>query len=212
MARPPSWLPRLHLIQRAVAQSVRSHYTRRDLEGLFQLQTSAASALMDLVPTIGLGSAQLVEREAMVEFLDRVQAAEDVPALMAELRAHKPPPSRRKVRFLVQKDAEPPTASSLPIGLTLERGRAEVCFNTLEQFAATLMQIAQWIDADPEGFARKYEPIPEPGTPSLAAEEARFIAAEVERLRRETLQQTVAVERTESDLSDLFAATELPAP
>ncbi len=191
MARPPSWLPRLPQLHRTVRQSVRSHYTRRDLEGLFQLQTSAAGALMDLVPTTGLGSAQLVEREALMEFLRKVQAAEDVPALMAELRTHKPTPSRRKIRFLIQKDAEPPTPAALPAGLTLERGRAEIHFKTLEEFAATLMRIAQWLHTDPDGFAGEYEPLSEPGAPSPEAEEARFIATEIERLRQQAPKQSV---------------------
>jgi len=37
-ARPICWLPRLHLIRRAVTNSVRSHYDRHDLEQLFELQ------------------------------------------------------------------------------------------------------------------------------------------------------------------------------
>jgi hypothetical protein len=37
MPRPLSWLPRLHEIDRSVANSVRSHYDRRDIERLFEL-------------------------------------------------------------------------------------------------------------------------------------------------------------------------------
>ncbi len=185
MARPPSWLPRLPQLHRAVRQSVRSHYTRRDLEGLFQLQTSAAGALMDLVPTTGLGSAQLVEREALMEFLRKVQAAENVPALMAELRTHKPAASRRKIRFLVQKDAGPLTPAALPAGLTLERGRAEIRFRTLEEFASTLMQIAQWLHTDPDGFVGEYEPIAEGAEVANRSGEVESLFAELERLEAE---------------------------
>ena len=193
MARPISWLPRLHEIRRSIAGSVRSHYTRRDLEHLFQLQTSAASALLDLLPTTGLGSAQLVEREALLAFLDRVQETEDVPALLRNLRENRPPASRRKIRFLVQRDAEPPSLDALPAGLTVERGRIEVQFQTLEGLATVIMQVAQWLDADPEGFAEAYEP--KPDKPEITGEVGELAAlfAELERLeaaRSDRLQST----------------------
>ena len=44
MPRPLSWLPRLHVIRRTVANSVRSHYDRRELETLFELQPDRPGA------------------------------------------------------------------------------------------------------------------------------------------------------------------------
>jgi len=44
MPRPLSWLPRLHVIRRTVANSVRSHYDRRELETLFELQPDRPEA------------------------------------------------------------------------------------------------------------------------------------------------------------------------
>ncbi len=114
-----------------------------------------------------------------------MQAAEDVPALMAELRINKSAVSRRKIRFLIQKDAEPPSPASLPVGLILERGRAEIQFRTLEQFAATLMQIAQWLDADPDGFAQEYEPTTERAITASPGGEAENLLADLKRLEAE---------------------------
>jgi hypothetical protein len=45
MPRPISWLTRLHEIRRAVASSVRSHYERKEIEALFQVQPRAAVTL-----------------------------------------------------------------------------------------------------------------------------------------------------------------------
>ena len=193
MARPVSWLPRLHEIRRSVASSVRSHYTRRDLEHLFQLQTSAASALLDLLPATGLGTSQLVERDALEEFLDRVQKATDVAALLRELREKRQPSSRRKIRYLVQRDVELPSPDALPTGLTLERGRMEVKFQSLEELAGMMMQIAQWLDSDPERFAQDYEPKAEEPVLTDLVENLSAMFAELERmeaLRSTTLART----------------------
>ena len=64
MPRPISWLPRLHEIRRAVDGSVRSHYDRRDLERLFEVQPRSAQKLIELFPALTVGTSRLVEREA----------------------------------------------------------------------------------------------------------------------------------------------------
>lgn len=73
MPRPFSWLPRLHEITRWFANSVRSHYDRRNLEQLFELQPSAAQKLLELLPVVPVGTSHLVEREVLAGFLDRCE-------------------------------------------------------------------------------------------------------------------------------------------
>ena len=53
MPRTFSWLDRLHLIARAVANSARSHYDRRDLERLFEVRAAAP-----IRPAVDGGAAQ----------------------------------------------------------------------------------------------------------------------------------------------------------
>jgi hypothetical protein len=77
MPRPVSWLPRLHLIARSVANSVRSHYDRRDLEALFELQPRGTQKLLEMLPTVQIGNSRLVDRKVLAGFLDRVREAED---------------------------------------------------------------------------------------------------------------------------------------
>jgi len=48
--RPITWLPRLQEIRRSVANSIRLHYDRRDIEALFELQTRAAQNLLIRFP------------------------------------------------------------------------------------------------------------------------------------------------------------------
>ena len=166
MPRPISWLPRLHLIRQSVENSVRSHYTRRELEQLFELQPRAAQKLLELLPTVPVGSAHLVEREALLAFLEGVQDAEDVPGYMERLRTKPAPPVRRKLRSLVRADLPPVDLTSLPLNLTLEPGRLEVRFGTLEELAEAMLTVARLLEGDGERFAKLYEPraeVPEAG-------------------------------------------------
>jgi hypothetical protein len=55
MPRPVSWLTRLREIRRAVASSVRSHYERKEIEALFQVQPRAAQLLLEMREKVGVG-------------------------------------------------------------------------------------------------------------------------------------------------------------
>jgi len=158
MPRPVSWLPRLHEIRRSVANSVRSHYGRGDLEQLFELQPRAAQKLFEMLPTVKIGTSLLVEREALGIFLDRVREAEDVGALFEQVRAEKAGVSRKKVRALVPRDTEPATLSSLPESIALSRGRLEVSFATVEQLAEAMFALAKVLETEVDAFAEAYEP------------------------------------------------------
>ncbi len=162
MPRPLSWLPRLHEIRRTVANSVRSHYGRRDLEGLFTLQPRAAQKLLELLPTTAVGTSRLVEREALAGFLERVAEAEDIQAVFEAAREEKTQGSRRRLRTLVQANDQPVSLASPPESLTLQRGRLEVQFNTLEELAEAMYFLARALAEETEAFAQAYEPVPEP--------------------------------------------------
>jgi hypothetical protein len=155
--RPISWLPRLHLIARAVANSVRSHYDRHDLEHLFELQPRAAQKLLELLPSVRIGNSRLVEREVLAGFLDRVRDAEDTGKLLEEIRAEKAQVSRRKPRSLVRRDLDPIGIGSLPSSITLAPGRLEVRFQTVEQLAEAMYALARVLDSECEEFARRFE-------------------------------------------------------
>ena len=121
-------MPRLHLIRRTIANSVRSHYDRRELETLFELQPRAAQKLSEMLPSVRVGTSRLIEREALVSFLDRVQDADDVALLFDQIRAEKTLASRRKIRSLVRRDLEPVSLTSLPDAIQLCRGQITIRF------------------------------------------------------------------------------------
>ena len=147
MARPISWLPRLHLIARSVANSIRSHYDRHDLESLFELQPRAAQKLLEMLPTLKIGNARLVEREALAGFLDRVRDADDVPKLLDDVRAKVVRVSQRKPRHLVRRDFDPIGIGSLPSSIVLEPGRMEVTFKTVEELAEAMYALARVLES-----------------------------------------------------------------
>jgi hypothetical protein len=181
--RPLSWLPRLPQIRRSVDASVRSHWSRNDLERLFELQPRAAQKLLELLPTVQIGTSRLVEREALVGFLEGITGAEDTSAYLEAARRERAAVSRRKLRHLVPRDVEPVRLASLPETVQLKPGHLEVSFTTIEELAQSLYALAQVIEDDGDALARDFELLP----PSLSlpeAEEIEVMFTELEQLER----------------------------
>ena len=184
MARPPSWLPRLHELRRAVANSVRSHYDRKDLERLFELQPRGAGKLLELLPTVPVGTAHLVDREVLLGFLERVHEADDVHALFDQLRLEKGATTRRKIRSLVRRDLEPVGLTSLPESIGLSRGRLEVSFRSLEELAQAMLTLARILENEGDAFAELYEPEKPPAVDN-DVEELRQMFRRLEKMEAE---------------------------
>jgi len=179
MPRPVSWLPRLHVIRRTVSNSVRSHYDRHELETHFELQPRAAQKLIELLPSVPIGTSRLVERSDLLGFLDRVREADDTAALFEAMRQEKARASGRKVRSLVRRDLDPVGLSSLPDSMVLSRGRLEVNFQTVEQLAECLLLLARVLESEGDGFAEAYE-VREETAVDQGADEVRRMFAELE--------------------------------
>lgn len=176
MSRPISWLPRLHQISQAVAHSVRSHYDRRDLETLFQLQPRSAQKLIEVLDSVQVGTSRLVDREELAAFLDRVRDTEDMTGLLEQLRKEKAQVSRRKVRSLVRRDLDPVSLSSLPPSIRLTRGRLELNFQTVEELGEAMLLLARILETDGEEFARSFEPVMPTQEPAESGEMTRLFA------------------------------------
>ena len=158
MARPVSWLPRLHIITKTVLNSVRSHYDRGDLERLFELQPRAAQKMLEMLPIVQVGTSRLIDREVLLRFLERVREADDVPALYAQILTEKVQVSQRKPRSLVRSDLPPVSLDSLPSSIVLSRGRMEVNFTTVVELAEAMFALARILDAEGDEFCRAFEP------------------------------------------------------
>ena len=154
MPRPISWLPRLHEITRTVTSSVRSHYDRRDIEKLFELQPRAAQELLKLLPSVQVGTSRLLDREVLADFLGRVRDTEDAASLLDTLREEKATISKRRPRSLVRRDLDPVSITSLPDSMTVSQGRLEVTFETVEQLVECMLMLARVLEGEGEKRAR----------------------------------------------------------
>jgi hypothetical protein len=137
--------------------SARSHYDRRDLERLFELQPRSAQILMSALPTVPVGRAFLVEREALTSFLKQLNEAEDAAQEFARLREGKGTTVRRKLRSLVLKEVDT-TIATLPSSLQLAPGELRVTFQTVEELAEAMMHLAAVLKYQLEEFMNLYEP------------------------------------------------------
>ena len=180
MPRPISWLPRLHHIQQQVRDSVRSHYERKDLETLFELQPRAAQLLLELLPTLAIGRSRLVEREALEAFLAAIHAAEDPSSVIESLRSQKPAKSRKRPHTLIQRDLSPVTLDALPANLSLRRGHLEIDFNTVEELAETLYTLARAIETDGDELARQFGSETPPSDPD--PDEMSILLSELDKM------------------------------
>ena len=139
---------------------MRSHYGRRDLQGLFELQPRAAQKLLELLPTVAVGTSRLVEREVLADFLSRVHEADDVSNIFEAYRQERTQNSRRRLRSLVPHDETPVSIDCLPRSLTLSRGRLQVDFATVEELAAAMYWLARVLQAEGEQFGQRFEALP----------------------------------------------------
>jgi hypothetical protein len=157
MPRTISWLDRIIPISRTVKDSARSHYDRKDIERLFELQPRAAQQLMAALPSVPVGRARLVEREALSDFLSRLNDAKNPGETFARMRAEGGKTVRRKLRDFSLQDY-PASADSPPRMMTIKRGELKVKFRTIEELAEAMLYLATVFSHDLEGFARLYEP------------------------------------------------------
>lgn len=158
MPRPVSWLPRLSEIRHSVKNSVRSHYERKDIERLFQLQPRAAQALIQgISPSAKIGRSFLLARDALEAFLEQIHQGAD-PAFLLKPRSE--PVPRRRLRELLQVDCVPATLTTAPANISFQPGQLAVAFSSMEELAGSLLALAQILD-DERQFAeveKRYVP------------------------------------------------------
>lgn len=177
MARPVSWLARLDPIARSVANSVRSHYDRQDLEALFDLKRRAIFDLLACLPTTAVGRSVLVERAALETFLARLRAADDPAAELTRLRSEKPATPRRALRAFRRTEVAA-SLDELPSTITLSPGELHVRFQTMEELGFALTALAEVLQEDLDAFALRYEPPQEPTPEELEQQQIEREEAE----------------------------------
>lgn len=158
MARPISWLPRLSDIRRSVSNSVRTHYDRPALELLFQMQPRAAGKLMAILPQVeALGRSRLVEKDALLRFLEKVGGADNASTAYTRQRAEKGNVSRKKPRLLVRRElVDGGSLAALPKTVELSRGHLLVTFENRLEMLESLAMVLGAVENNFEEFEERY--------------------------------------------------------
>ncbi|MBB5061457.1 hypothetical protein HDF16_006193 [Granulicella aggregans] len=99
----------------------------------------------------------LVDKDALLNFLQGAQDADDVTAYFERVRLAKATVSKRKIRSLIREDRDPLYISSLPDSLRLAPGRLEVTFATVDELAESMYALARILDSDLDNFANAFE-------------------------------------------------------
>lgn len=191
MPRPITWLARLPEIRRSVKHSARSHYERKDIERLFELQPRAAQALIQgIAPSAKVGRSFLVARGDLEVFLDRIDEGAN-PASLLSPRSE--PVPRRRLRELVQVDRAPATLDEAPGNISFQPGELTISFRSMQELAGALLALAEILDNTEQfaAFEDRYVPRPTPldqGTDDRAAVKEMF--AELEVVERECREKT----------------------
>jgi hypothetical protein len=153
-------MERIDGIIHAVESSARSHYDRKDLTALFQLQRRAMFNLIQAIPKIQVGSSVLIDRTALLAFLERVRSADKPSAALVEARRERPARDRHKLRTYRRAEVAS-VVDELPAAITLGRGELNIKFGTLEELAYSLSALAEVLQHDLERFTGLYEPLQE---------------------------------------------------
>jgi hypothetical protein len=180
--RPPTWLPRLAEIRRSVKNSVRSHYERKDIERLFELQPRAAQALVQgISPSAKVGRSFLVARADLEAFLDRINDRIHEGAHPASLLSPRSslgrsePVPRRRLRELVQVDRVPATLDTAPGNISFQPGELAIGFRSMQELAGALLALAEILDNREQFALFEDRYVPRPSEANHSAEDGAAV-------------------------------------
>jgi hypothetical protein len=185
MSRQTSWLTRLPEIRRSVAESVRSHYERRDIERLFRVRPRSAQQLMKAISVAAkVGRSGLVERQAIENYLAQVAESDDPEKLIQSHRRTVPTIPRKRLHHFIQHDEISATLDTLPPNVKLDPGLLQITFTNIAELAQGLYRLAQAMDADVEDFRKRFGPAQPVIDEDPVEAEIRAAFAELEELER----------------------------
>ena len=173
MPRPITWLPRLPEIRRSVKNSARSHYERKDIERLFELQPRAAQALVQgISPSAKVGRSFLLARADLEAFLDRIHEGAHPASLLS---ARSEPVPRRRLRELVQVDRVPATLDEAPGNISFQPGELAIGFRSMQELAGALLALAEILDNAEQFAAFEDRYVPHPTAADRGAEDGAAV-------------------------------------
>lgn len=164
MPRPVEWLQRLPASIEALQDITTPVISRAMLQQLLGVHRRTAIRLMEKFGGYCCGKTYLIERVKLVDALKRIEAGESYTfetgrreRLAQRLDVARRESKARAVEIPVAPDVWGREVGALPATVSLQPGRLEITFADTGDCLRQLMELAQAISNDFEGFERKLQ-------------------------------------------------------
>lgn len=163
MPKPISWSYRMHEIRDHVARSKIQSWSRRDLENLFEVKRASAQSLMKAIGGIqNIGGTHLIDRDELLEFLERSIASDDLSATVQKSRLESgPAPRPKRITFSLPPELRTVMAPDLPASIRLEPGRLTIEGSDSVAVIESLYLLAQVMQNDMDTVQQMLDPLPQ---------------------------------------------------
>jgi hypothetical protein len=169
MPRPVKWSRDLHPIRERAAHSRTETWSRKDIEGLFDVGRATAQTLMKAIGEVqSVGAAHFVERSSLLAFLEEMILAPSVDeALRQRVLEADAPPARKALKIAMPQDLRNVMVRDLPENIKLTPGRLEITGDSAVAIVESLVLLAKALDNDLEQVRLALDP---PTSPSAVAD------------------------------------------
>ncbi len=186
MARTISWKSRIPAIRQRVETSSRETWTRRDIEGLFEIRRAAAQQLMRAVGSLtNVGGVYLLGRPALLGFLLSLEKSENPEAARREkIALADPAPRPRLLKVALPEELRSLMARDLPAAIAIRQGEITIRGANAEEVILRLGLLAQAMQNDLGSIEAMLNP-PPPPEPAARQDEMQQMFAELRQAEQE---------------------------
>ena len=165
MPAQPAWFHRLDQILADLRALDVRYLDRQAIEKLFCVRQRRARQLMAGLPSLQIGNAVAVERQALGERLENLAKGERFQWELSRrtrvadsLETIRKQAAARRVRVPAAADVHDRRVCDLPKGIELRPGEVRIQFDGAEDLAAKLFELSQAMANEWDAFAKTVEP------------------------------------------------------
>jgi hypothetical protein len=160
----PAWFHRLDEILSELRDLPVSHLDRVAVQKLFRVRERRARQIMASLPTLQVGNAAAVERQALIARLEHTASGDPFQLeiarrtrVSAELDLSRRQLAARSVRIATAASVRQQPAGMLGEGIELRPGELRIEFSGAEDLASKLFQLSRTMAEDWLAFAQRVE-------------------------------------------------------
>lgn len=175
MSKPISWSNRLHEIRDRVRRSKLQSWNRREIEALFEIKRASAQNLMKAIGGLhNVGGTHLVDSEAILAFLERSIASENLSKTVQESRLDAgPAPRPQRITFTLPPELRSVMSDDLPANISFEPGRLTITGADSVEVIEGLYLLAQAMQNDLVSIQARLD-LPPASTPNIDNDLAKY--------------------------------------